>query len=180
MHCCRFIPNTFVIAIALCLGVVFVHSQARGSGATATDTIPHVAICLTLSTEDSQIVLQRNLAPQEQFVLTHRHSVHRSLVREYMQAGPNATVAVVEGHYSDYGAGLPQKAEPGQTLRFEGGNARLVLAPTYLPRIEIRVGRVAEHTLVLQSNEYILTKLIEPGMVAILSISEKVCPHEYP
>ena len=180
MHNGRFILHTFALAFAMCLGMAFAHLQARGSEDSVTDKISPVATCLTLATEDGQIVLQRQLAPKKQFVLTHRHSVHRSLVREYLEAGPNSTVSVVEGHYSDYGAGLPQKAESGQTLRFERGNARLVLAPTYLNTIEIRVGREAEHTLILQDKEYILAKLIEPGMVAILSISEKVCPHESP
>lgn len=138
------------------------------------------ANCLTVSKENGDVVLQQNLEPNERFVLRHRHSVHRSLVVEYLGAGPGGTIAIMEGEFADYGAGLPQKAEAGQSIEFNGGKARLIVAPARLSQIELRVGRVAEHTIIVRGREFALAERIEPGMVAILRISEKVCPHEYP
>lgn len=136
--------------------------------------------CLEVTRENGEAVFMATLADDERFILRHRHSVHRSLVEEFLAPGPGNTISVLEGRYQDYGAGLPQKAEPGQNIIFHGGKARLVLAPTYLPQIELRVGRIAEHTIILRDREIKLANLIEPGMVAIFRISEKVCPHEYP
>ena len=172
------------LTLAVCLGVS-VH--ARGVLAEKQDGLAahaHLLLkeanCLTVSRENGDIVFQKELTEGERFILRHRHSVHRTLVLEYLGAGPAGTISILEGHYADYGAGLPQKAEEGQRIEFTGGKARLITAPTHLPQIELRVGRVAEHTIILRDKEYALAEIIEPGMVAILKISEKVCPREYP
>ena len=180
----RRILISLTLLLTVCLGLSM---RASGVFAEKTDGLAanaHLllkeASCLTVSKENGEIVLQQKLARNERFILRHRHSVHRSLVVEYLGAGPSGTIAILEGLFEDYGAGLPQKAEGGQELEFKGGKARLTLAPTNLPHIELRVGRVAEHTIILRDKEFALADLIEPGMVAILQINEKVCPHEYP
>ena len=172
------------LALAVCLGIsVHIRSafaEQKDGFAAHTRFLHQQTHCLTVSKEDGAIVFQAELAADERFILRHRHSVHHSLVLEYLGAGPSGTISILEGHYADYGAGLPQKAEGGQKIEFTGGKARLITAPTHLRQIELRVGRFAEHTIILQEKEIALAEMIEPGMVAILKISEKVCPREYP
>lgn len=151
------------------------HQADSGADGGATD-----AFCLSVSDAAGEAVLQKPLAEHERFILRHRHSVHRSLVVEYLGPGPDGTIRILEGQYADYGAGLPQKAEKGQRLEFSGGKARLFPAPADLRRIEVRVGREAEHTVIHRDREYPLAGLIPPGMTAVFSISGAACPRAYP
>lgn len=136
--------------------------------------------CLRVADAAGKPVLAVTLLGDETFALRHIHSVHRSPVLEFLGSGPENTIAVLEGQYADYGAGLPQKAEKGQRLEFTGGKARLTLSGVYLPRLELRVGRVAEHTLLVHGREIALNTLIEPGKTAVFSIRQEECSPKEP
>ena len=172
------------VLFGVCLACVLLPESMtwaeRGNTDAATGDIVSEQHCLSVSGEDGGVVLQKGLAEHERFILRHRHSVHRSLVVEYLGPGPDGTISILEGRYADYGAGLPQKAEKGQTLEFEGGTARIIPVPVPRQRIEVRVGREAEHTVIHRDREYPLAGLLSPGMTAVFTINEGVCPREHP
>jgi len=174
----------WAVLFGVCLVCVLLPESMTQAESGNTDAATRGAApdrhCLSVSGEDGRTVLQKGLAEHERFILRHRHSVHRSLVVEYLGPAPDGTIVILEGRYADYGAGLPQKAERGQRLEFDGGAARLFPAPLPRQRIEVRVGREAEHTVIHRDREYPLAGLIPPGMTAVFTINEGVCPREYP
>lgn len=182
MSRCTYMPFSILILLSVLLAL-FSFSEnihaAQQENPGFDDGAPD-AFCLSVSNENGVAALQKTLWGNERFILRHRHSVHRSLVVEYLGPGPDGTIRILEGRYDDYGAGLPQRAEKGQQLEFTGGRARIFPASAPLRRIEVRVGREAEHTVIHRAREYPLAGLIPPGMTAVFTITGDVCPREYP
>ena len=133
------------------------------------------AYCLELRAASGELVFSVTLAREERFTLRHIHSVHKTLVLEHLGFGPHDSIAILEGVYSDFGAGLPQRAEKNQVLSFKDGRAQLRFAQRLVPEIELRVGRVAEHTLIIRNSALPLTLWATPGEYLIFKAHGGIC-----
>jgi hypothetical protein len=138
------------------------------------------AYCLELRAASGEVVFSATLAREERFTLRHIHSVHKTPVVEHLGFGPNDSIAILEGLYSDFGAGLPERSERDQVLSFEEGRARLLFTQRYVPEIELRVGRIAEHTLIVGDRVLPLTLWATPGEYLVFKARGGVCEQRAP
>ncbi|MDR1946925.1 MAG: DUF1850 domain-containing protein [Desulfovibrio sp.] len=169
----RKVPLSLLLCI---LPIPFLPADPAGAATDNEHRKPAVPACLVLSRPDGGRVFTADLEADESFILRYKHSVHQSPVSEYFGACAEGDgIAVLEGRYEDYGAGLPQKAEAGQRLEFDSGRARLIVSTGCLPEIELRVGRLAEHTLIVKRHETRLAELSDPGTVLLFRVQKGRC-----
>lgn len=82
------------------------------------------------------------------FAIRYRHSVALTPVEDWF-AVVGGVLELQRSVYQDFGAGLPHTPEQGQSMRFEGGRVVMDGYRRPLPSFDVRVGRVAQHTLLL-------------------------------
>jgi len=138
------------------------------------------AYCLNVRAASGELVFSATLAREERFTLRHIHSVHKTPVLEHLGFGPNDSIAILEGIYADFGAGLPQRAEKDQVLSFKDGHAQLRFAQRLVPEIELRVGRIAEHTLLVGDSVLPLTLWAAPGEYLVFKARGGICGQREP
>ena len=169
----------YAVCLALLLAMRLMFSAplpaAEGQHPFSASLAVDRAYCLELRAASGERVFAVTLAREECFTLRHIHSVHKTPVLERLGFGPNDSIAILEGIYADFGAGLADHAEKDQFLSFEDGRARLRFAQRYVPEIELRVGRVAEHTLLVGDSVLPLTLWAAPGEYLIFKARGGVC-----
>lgn len=106
---------------------------------------------LVLEDESGQRLFDCPMQDNGCFGIRYVHSVAQTPVEDWFcirqkQIHLEATI------YQDFGAGLPHSAGEGQKMTFENGHIRLDGFQTLLPSFDVRVGRVARHTLLLPRN----------------------------
>jgi hypothetical protein len=148
---------------------------AEGRSPSSPSLAADRAYCLELRAAAGDLVFSTTLAHEERFTLRHIHSVHKTPVLEHLGFGPNDSIAILEGEYADFGAGLPERGEKDQILSFEDGRARLRFVQRYVPEIELRVGRIAEHTLLVNDSVLPLTLWATPGEYLIFKARGGTC-----
>ena len=98
--------------------------------------------------------------------LRYIHSVAKTPVEEWFRLTDTGFV-LEKAIYHDFGAGLPFAPEDGQVMRFEKGSVVLERMETFLPQFDVRVGRIAKHTLLLprgdKNKEVPLDTFVAPG-----------------
>jgi hypothetical protein len=138
------------------------------------------AYCLEVRAPSGELVFSKTLAREERFSLRHIHSVHKTPVLEHLGFSPNDSIAILEGHYVDFGAGLPVRGEKDQVFSFEDGRARLSFMQRHMPEIELRVGRIAEHTLLVGDSVLPLAQWVTPGEYLIFKARGGTCEQRTP
>lgn len=123
------------------------------------------------------------------FGLRYIHSVAKTPVEEWFCIS-NQTIFLEKTIYQDFGAGLPHNPEPGQTMTT--GNGHIVISGYHraLHSFDVRVGRIAQHTLLLplentaekhpahaQVREISLASLAPPGSAVTFTLGP-VHPHK--
>jgi hypothetical protein len=105
--------------------------------------------------------------PGEEFVLSFVHSVNRRPVYDTLRAEGDHLV-IVRSRFDAFGAGMPEASTPEGTLTVapDGWLEWAVNRP--VPEITVRVGRVADHMLILKGREIRLADLSEPGRALTL------------
>lgn len=120
---------------------------------------------------------------QEGFVFGIRyiHSVAKSPVEDWFRVAHNV-IFLEKTIYQDFGAGLPHNPGPGQTMTTADGYIVINGYQMPLPSFDVRVGRVAQHVLLLPqavkgsesvTREVPLAELAVPGS----AITFTVAPH---
>ena len=101
------------------------------------------------------------------FGIRYIHSVARTPVTDWF-AVSDGCLYLENAEYQDFGAGLPHMPEGGQ--RMSTGNGKVVISGFHraLPRFDLRVGRIARHTLLLPAagggwHELPLDRVAPPG-----------------
>ncbi len=130
------------------------HVEAKG---------PH----LTLRNGQNETVFQKEMREEQCFGIRFIHSVAKSPVEDWYCIH-EADLYLEKTIYEDFGAGLPHNADPGQRMHFEKGKIVIDGFHRKLPEFTVRVGRIAEHTLLFpqdngQHQEIDLKKLATPG-----------------
>lgn len=116
---------------------------------------------------DGESLLCAAMQPGEEFDLRFVHSVNRRPVVDTLRIEPGRLV-VVKSRYDAFGAGMPEgSTEEGRLAVLPDGRLEWTVERA-LPEIAVRVGRVAEHTLIVRGRRFRLADLAAPGTAVIL------------
>ncbi len=133
---------------------------------------------LRLQLKDSEGAVLLSLAVKNGFVFGIRfiHSVAQSPVEEWF-AVEDGTIFLEKTVYQDFGAGLPHEPGPGQTMTCADGHVVISGYHRRLASFDVRVGRIARHTLLLPAPDgrdgaLPLNSLAAPGSAVTFEISE--------
>lgn len=135
---------------------------------------------LNLVTTNGDIVLSKKINPKEGFAVRYTHSVARTPVTDYFIV-ENNKIFLDKTIYKDFGAGLPHHPEGSQIMRLENGSLVISGFKRYLPEFILRIGRIAEHTLLIPNlngkgwkhpQEIILKNVASPGTSLKFIISD--------
>lgn len=109
-----------------------------------------------------------------QFAIRYTHSVALTPVTDYFFIRDNA-IWLDRTEYQDFGAGLPHTPEHGQKMRTEHGMLSISGYERKLGSFQLRVGRVANHALLLKSGkkwiEIPLNSISVPGSAITFTVS---------
>lgn len=103
---------------------------------------------LTVRNASGSMVFSNPLSEGQEFGIRFTHSVALSPVEEWFVA-EEGRIALQRTVYQDFGAGLPHDVDKGQRMTFANGRIVLSGFSLKLPQMDVRVGRVAEHQLLL-------------------------------
>lgn len=151
---------------ALCLCLLFLANTAGEAGAAGPDAGGE----LRLLDASGAIVAAWPLAEGQAFAIRYTHSVAQTPVEDQFRI-KGGVIHLDRTIYRDFGAGLPTAPEGGQSMRVEKGRVVISGFDRPLPAFDLRVGRVAGHTLILLSPndsaepvaEMPLARLARPG-----------------
>lgn len=135
---------------------------------------------LSLETDEGDAVYTVPVREGSMFGIRYIHSVAQTPVTDYFIVKGNA-IWLDRTVYSDFGAGLPHTPEGGQVFRHENGKLVLSGFNRKLGSFQLRVGRVADHMLLIipggkssrGPREVPLNKLAEPGSTLTFAIRKQ-------
>ena len=111
------------------------------------------------------------------FGIRYIHSVARTPVTDWF-AVCDGCLYLEKTEYQDFGAGLPHMPEGGQ--RMSTGDGKVVISGFHraLPRFDLRVGRIARHTLLRPAagggwHELPLDRVAPPGAALTFRIEDR-------
>lgn len=130
---------------------------------------------LVLRDSGGRELFSRPAPDGSRFAIRYRHSVALSPVEDWFSVS-GGCIYLEKTVYQDFGAGLPHQPGPGQRMYTENGKVVISGYHMALPSFDVRVGRVANHTLLLPEGEGMLEEialntLLEPGQAITLTIA---------
>lgn len=109
-----------------------------------------------------RVVFRARMAEREEFVIAFTHSVNRRPVHDTLRADGGRLV-IVKSRFDHFGAGMPDASDAAGTLRvLPDGWIEYTVGRT-VEEVTVRVGRVADHRLLLKGRDIPLTGLAPPG-----------------
>lgn len=129
---------------------------------------------LVLRDSSGRELFSRSVPDGSRFAIRYRHSVALSPVEDWFNVS-GGCIYLEKTVYQDFGAGLPHQPGPGQRMYTENGKVIISGYHMPLPSFDVRVGRVANHTLLLPEEggalqEIPLNSLLEPGQAITLTV----------
>ena len=103
---------------------------------------------LVLRDSSGRELFSRPAPDGSEFAIRYRHSVALSPVEDWFSVS-GGCIYLEKTVYQDSGAGLPHQPGPGQRMYTENGKVVISGYHMALPSFDVRVGRVANHTLLL-------------------------------
>lgn len=122
---------------------------------------------LVLSDSTGKELLTVPMDEGDEFAIRYIHSVAKSPVEDWFSV-EGSTIFLEKTVYQDFGAGLPHEVDEGQVMDFGNGHISISGFHRPLPTFDQRVGRIANHTLLLEQDdgkkrEIPLNTLVRPG-----------------
>ncbi|HJA78865.1 MAG TPA: DUF1850 domain-containing protein [Candidatus Desulfovibrio intestinavium] len=128
------------------------------------EAVPVLRLRVTDAGGQTRILLP--LGNGSTFAIRYIHSVARTPVEDWFAVNDNC-LYLEKTVYQDFGAGLPHMPEGGQRMTTAGGHVIISGFHRALPRFDLRVGRIARHTLILPDaggwREVPLDRVAPPG-----------------
>ena len=136
--------------------------------------VPSGGRMLVVLAADGTVVYKRSFPEGSAFGIRFIHSVAKSPVIDWFSA-PEGRLQLDRTVYQDFGAGLPHAPGPGQTMEQRDGHVIISGYHMPLPRFDVRVGRVAQHTLLLPEvwQEIPLASLAAPGAALTFTVRQE-------
>lgn len=111
--------------------------------------------------------------PEDTFAIRYIHSVAQTPVTDFFRADP-PDIVLDRTQYRDFGAGLPHAPSQGQRMQVIDGNIVISGYNMRMPQFDLRVGRVAGHTLLIPETrgvrEVPLASVAQPGQAVTLKV----------
>lgn len=139
---------------------------------------------LLLSDSEERVLAAFPVRDGEAFAIRYIHSVALTPVEDYFLVS-GKEIVLDKTVYQDFGAGLPHLPQKGQTMSTENGHIILSGINRKFSSFDLRVGRVADHTLLLDVHEngdhgarpaktrsVRLSGLCKPGETITFSVTE--------
>lgn len=105
--------------------------------------------CLYLVIKHQNNTVLRIPARENQiFIVKYIHSVALTPVEDFFKI-QNKKILLEKTLYRDFGAGLPHSLDEGQKMTIEGGKISVAGYKQIFDKLDMRVGRIANHTLIL-------------------------------
>ncbi len=105
----------------------------------------------------------------EEFILSFTHSVNKRPVYDTLKVQGDHLV-IVKSVYDSFGAGMPEgTTAEGQLMVLPDGWLQWSVAHP-VPEVIVRVGEVANHTLMIKARTFPLTELAEPGTALVFRV----------
>lgn len=163
--------------------VVLIALQLFGLSANASS----VSLVLALKDKDGVPLLTVPVKNGSVFAIRYTHSVAQTPVTDFFIIR-DGSIWLDKTIYHDFGAGLPHQPEAGQQMTQKNGELIISGYNRKLPQFALRVGRVANHMLLLLKNgltdkndmEIRLDELAPPGSVinfAVEAADGQTRPH---
>lgn len=123
---------------------------------------PRVPVLEVVDLHLGRAVLCAEMPDGEEFVLRFVHSVNKRPVFDTLRVTATQVV-IVKSRFDAFGAGMPEHSTEQGVFRVlpDGWLEWTINRP--MPEVVVRVGRVANHTLILKGREIPLNTLAEPG-----------------
>jgi hypothetical protein len=131
------------IAILLFLGISFI---ANGSRLCFAEN-DHPFSIRVESLEREKILLDFPVKPGDRFYIHYIHSSDKTPVHDIFKIGVSGEMILIEENFDWYGAGLEFMNWEKASIHIEDGKIRVYLNRPF-PFLRLRVGRVANHTLI--------------------------------
>lgn len=133
---------------------------------------------LALKNKDDSPLLTIPVKNGSSFAIRYIHSVAQTPVTDFFTVKDGA-IWLDRTVYHDFGAGLPHQPEGGQQMSQKNGELIISGYNKRLPQFALRVGRVANHVLLLCKDsenvdeEIRLDTLAAPGSVINFAVEER-------
>ncbi len=133
---------------------------------------PQHLVLEIVQAETGKVMLCAEMADSEEFVLSFNHSVNKRPVYDTLRVARNHLV-IVKSRFDSFGAGMPETSTEQGTFRVaeDGWLEWTINRP--LPEVIVRVGRVANHTLLLKGRETRLADLADPGAPLAMRVQSR-------
>lgn len=136
-------------------------------------------LVLSLENDEGDAVFSMPVKEGTLFGIRYIHSVAQTPVTDYFKI-KDASIWLDRTVYSDFGAGLPHNPEDGQVFSHHNGQLVLSGFNRKLGSFQLRVGRVAEHMLLVLPGrgtkkgprEIPLARLAEPGSTLTFAVRQ--------
>lgn len=144
-------------------------------------------LVLMLTNENGAPLLTIPVRNGNRFAIRYIHSVAKTPVTDFFIVRDDA-IWLDSTVYHDFGAGLPHNTEPGQTMRLHNGELTISGYNRKLQQFTLRVGRIANHTLLIfkdSANENVaeeirLDSLATPGAAINFVVERTSTPYLAP
>lgn len=134
------------------------------------------ALFLSLENADGDVLYSSPVKNGTVFGIRYLHSVALSPVTDYFVVRDNS-IWLDRTVYEDFGAGLPHAPEGQQVMRHHNGKLSISGYNRKLDSFQLRVGRVANHVLLLMPGkegrdwvEIPLDQIAEPGSAVTFAV----------
>ncbi len=128
---------------------------------------------LTIRNGSGRLLRIFPLGAGETFAPRYLQSVARRPVSEIFSASRGGGLLLRETTFDAFGAGLPFEPYDAERFVFEKERFRIVGMRRSFPNVSVRVGRVAEHTLLWRGREMLLRVWEKPGKPLTFGIEER-------
>lgn len=167
-------PSAFGLPLFLALALFLSCATASAAPSAVQNTPAVQKYLLVLSDSAGKELLAVPMEEGDEFAIRYIHSVAQSPVEDWFSVEDN-TIFLEKTVYQDFGAGLPHEADEGQVMGFGDGHISISGFHRPLPTFDQRVGRIANHTLLLEQEnaarrEIPLNTLVRPGQAITFSV----------
>lgn len=125
--------------------------------------VPVKAAVTVSNVQTRQPVVYLLLNAGEEFIIGFTHSVNKRPVYDYIQKSGQKDLLIVKSRYDAFGAGMPEAAPPGASLKTVDGMLELSNINLSRREIDLFVGTVANHTLTVKQRTLALADIVPPG-----------------
>jgi hypothetical protein len=140
-----------------------------GAGVAGLLFWPFIPMLELVDGRSGRVAFCAKIQPGEEFVLSFVHSVNKRPVHDTLRAEADHLV-IVKSRFDSFGAGMPEASTSEGTLTIAKDGWLEWTLNRPVPEIIIRVGWVANQTLLIKDREIRLADLIEPGKALTMRV----------